>query len=68
MHPRIELQALQIRIRAARDERDPEVWLSCLRGEGCAASRAEQATLEAQALALRVAAALRDRELQRFLP
>jgi len=65
---RAALRLLPCHFGLACDERDPEVWLSCLRGEGCAASRAEQATPEAQALALRVAAALRDRELQRFLP
>ncbi|MFG6413219.1 hypothetical protein ACG02S_04830 [Roseateles sp. DC23W] len=52
----------------ACDERDPEVWLACLRGDGCAGSRAEQAPAAAQALALRLAAALRGRELHRFLP
>jgi hypothetical protein len=50
------------------DERDPEVWLACLRGDGCAGSRAEQEPAAAQLLATRLAAALRARELARFLP
>ncbi|MDR7332422.1 hypothetical protein [Roseateles asaccharophilus] len=50
------------------DERDPEVWLACLRGDGCAASRAAQEPAAALGLAQRLAAALRGRELQRFLP
>ena len=52
----------------ACDERDPAVWLACLRGDGCAASRAELAPPAAQALAQRLAVALRARDLQRFLP
>ena len=52
----------------ACDERDPEVWLACLRGDGCRASRADEAPPQAQALAARVAEALRARELGRFLP
>jgi len=62
------LRLLPCRFGLACDDRDPEVWLTCLRGGGCASSRAEQATPAAQALADRVAAALRARELQRFLP
>ncbi|MFG6461062.1 hypothetical protein ACG04Q_05710 [Roseateles sp. DXS20W] len=50
------------------DERDPEVWLACLRGDGCVASRADGATAQARALAARLAAALRAGELGRFLP
>lgn len=49
------------------DERDPEVWLACLRGDGCVASRAEQETPAARALTTRIAEALRARELGRFL-
>lgn len=52
----------------ACDERDPEVWMACLRGDGCQASRAEQGPPEAPALAARLAQALRARELHRFLP
>jgi hypothetical protein len=52
----------------ACDERDPVVWLACLRGDGCAASRAERAPPAAQALAQQLAAALRAGALQRFLP
>jgi hypothetical protein len=52
----------------ACDDRDPEVWLACLRGDGCAASREEGATAQARALARRLAAALRAGDLGRFLP
>jgi len=62
------LQLLPCQFGMVCDERDPEVWLACLRGDGCAASRAEQESPEALALATRIAAALRARELQRFLP
>lgn len=62
------LRLLPCHFGLACDERDPEVWLTCLRGDGCAASRAEQATPASQALAIRMAAALRARELGRFLP
>ncbi|MDR7267578.1 hypothetical protein J2X20_000207 [Pelomonas saccharophila] len=62
------LRLLPCHFGLACDERDPEVWLACLRGDGCAASRAEQAPPEAQALVTRMAAALRAGELQRFLP
>ena len=62
------LRLLPCHFGLACDERDPEVWLACLRGEGCAGSRAEQQPAAAQALAARLAAALRGRELGRFLP
>ncbi len=62
------LRLLPCHFGLACDERDPEVWLSCLRGDGCSASRFERETAEAQALATRIAAALRARELSRFLP
>ena len=62
------LRLLPCQFGLACDERDPEVWLACLRGDGCAASRAEQETPAARALAVRLAAALRSRELGRFLP
>ncbi len=62
------LRLLPCHFGLACDERDPEVWLGCLRGDGCAASRFERETSEAQALATRIASALRARELQRFLP
>lgn len=65
---RAALRLLPCHFGLACDERDPEVWLSCLRGDGCAASRLERETSQAQALATRIAAALRARELQRFLP
>lgn len=50
------------------DERDPQVWLACLRGEGCADSRQALASPAAQALAVRLATALRAGDLARFLP
>jgi hypothetical protein len=62
------LRLLPCRFGLACGESDPDVWLACLRGDGCAASRAEQATPAAQALATRLAAALRQREMARFLP
>jgi hypothetical protein len=62
------LRLLPCQFGLACDERDPEVWLACLRGDGCAGSRAEQQPAAAQALAARLAAALRGRELGRFLP
>ena len=62
------LRLLPCHFGLACDERDPEVWLSCLRGDGCAGSRAAQSAPAAQALALRIAAALHARELGRFLP
>ncbi|WP_457424523.1 hypothetical protein, partial [Roseateles sp. P5_E7] len=62
------LRLLPCQFGLACDERDPEVWLACLRGDGCMASRAEQETPAAQALAVRLAAALRSRELGRFMP
>jgi hypothetical protein len=62
------LRLLPCQFGLACDERDPEVWLACLRGDGCLGSRAERETAAAQALALRLAAALRARELGRFLP
>lgn len=49
-------------------EADPAVWMACLRGDGCLASRFEQVTPEAAALAGRIAAALREGALQRLLP
>lgn len=65
---RAALRLLPCQFGLACDERDPEVWLACLRGDGCAASRAERESPAAQALALRLAEALRARELGRFLP
>ena len=62
------LRLLPCHFGLACDERDPEVWLACLRGDSCAASRAEQETPAAQALAARLATALRSRELGRFMP
>ncbi|WP_268166057.1 hypothetical protein [Roseateles hydrophilus] len=62
------LHLLPCQFGLACDERDPAVWLACLRGEGCTASRAERAPPGAQALAQRLAAALRARDLHRFLP
>ncbi len=62
------LRLLPCHFGLACDERDPEVWLACLRGDGCAASRADTAPAAAPALAARLAAALRARELRRFLP
>lgn len=62
------LRLLPCEFGLACDERDSAVWLACLRGEGCAASRAAREPAEAQALAQRIAAALRQRELARFLP
>lgn len=65
---RAALHLLPCHFGLACDERDPAVWLACLRGDGCARSRAELATPAALALAPRIAAALRARELARFLP
>lgn len=62
------LRLLPCHFGLACDERDPEVWLACLRGDGCWGSRADQETPAAQALAARLAAALRARELSRFMP
>lgn len=62
------LRLLPCEFGLACDERDPEVWLACLRGDGCAASRADGATAPARALAGRLAAALRAGDLGRFLP
>lgn len=62
------LRLLPCHFGLACDERDPEVWLACLRGDGCAASRAEQAPPAAAALAARLAAAVRAQELGRFMP
>lgn len=62
------LRLLPCHFGLACDERDPEVWLACLRGDGCAASRFDQQPAAAQALAARLAAALRAGELGRFLP
>ncbi|MGM9480483.1 hypothetical protein ACS5PN_04750 [Roseateles sp. NT4] len=62
------LRLLPCHFGLACDERDPEVWFSCLRGDGCVASRLEREPPEAQALASRLAAALRSRDLKRFLP
>lgn len=62
------LRLLPCEFGLACDERDPEVWLACLRGDGCAASRADDATAHARALAVRLAAALRAGDLGRFLP
>lgn len=62
------LRLLPCHFGLACDERDPDIWLACLRGDGCVFSRFEQAPAEAQALAERIAAALRARELGRFMP
>ena len=62
------LRLLPCHFGLACDERDPEVWLPCLQGAGCAASRAEQEAPEAGPLAARLAEALRARALTRFLP
>lgn len=62
------LRLLPCEFGLACDERDPAVWLACLRGDGCTASRAAQAPAESLALARRLAAALRRGELNRFLP
>ena len=62
------LRLLPCHVGLTCDERDPEVWLACLRGAGCVGSRAEQESAEAGTLAARLAAALRARELGRFLP
>lgn len=62
------LRLLPCEFGLACDERDPAVWLACLRGDGCAASRADGVQAEARALAARLAAALRGRDLGRFLP
>ena len=62
------LRLLPCHFGLACDERDPEVWLACLRGAGCAGARAEQAPAEASALAARLAAAVRAQALARFLP
>lgn len=62
------LRLLPCHFGLACDERDPEVWLACLRGEGCAASRAEQAPPAGAALAARLAAAVRAQDLRRFMP
>lgn len=65
---RAALRLLPCHFGLACDERDPEVWLPCLRGDGCAASRGGQAPPAAEALATRIAAALRARDMSRFLP
>ena len=62
------LRLLPCHFGLACDERDPEVWLACLRGDGCAASRTDTAPAAARALAARIAEALRSREPGRFLP
>ncbi|MGQ3051137.1 MAG: hypothetical protein ACT6S0_05080 [Roseateles sp.] len=62
------LRLLPCHFGLACDERDPEVWLACLRGDGCTGSRFDQEAAAAHALAVRVAAALRARELGRFVP
>lgn len=62
------LRLLPCEFGLACDERDPEVWLACLRGDGCAASRAAQEPAAALPLARRLAQALRGRELGRFVP
>jgi hypothetical protein len=49
-------------------EADPVVWMACLRGDGCRASRFEQVAPEAAALAAEIAAALRAGALHRLLP
>ncbi len=65
---RAALHLLPCHFGLACDERDPAVWLACLRGDGCAASRAEQTPPPAQALAQQLAEALRAGALERFLP
>lgn len=62
------LRLLPCHFGLACDERDPDVWLACLRGDGCAGSRAEQVPAAAAPLAARLADAVRGRELGRFLP
>lgn len=62
------LRLLPCHFGLACDERDPDIWLACLRGAGCVGSRADQAPAEARALAARLAQAVRARELARFLP
>lgn len=62
------LRLLPCHFGLACEQRDPEVWLACLRGAGCVASRAEQSSPAGVALAARLAAALRAGELTRFLP
>ncbi|KQW43496.1 MULTISPECIES: hypothetical protein [unclassified Roseateles] len=62
------LRLLPCHFGLACDERDPDVWLACLRGDGCTSSRFEQEAVAAHALAVRVAEALRARELARFMP
>lgn len=61
------LRLLPCQFGLACDERDPAVWFACLRGDGCAASRAERETPAAQALAARLAAAIRAGDTHRFL-
>ncbi|MFG6431209.1 hypothetical protein [Roseateles sp. LYH14W] len=62
------LRLLPCQFGLACDERDPDVWLTCLRGDGCHGSRAEREAPAAQALAARLAQALRARDGSRFLP
>jgi hypothetical protein len=62
------LRLLPCHFGLACDERDPEVWMACLRGDGCTDSRAGQEPAAAQPLAARLAQALRGRDLGRFLP
>lgn len=62
------LRLLPCHFGLACDERHDDVWMRCLRGEGCAASRAQHAPGGAEALAARIAAALRAQDLARFLP
>jgi len=61
------LRLLPCQFGLACDERDPAVWFACLRGDGCAGSRAERETPAAQALAARIAAAIRAGDTHRFL-
>jgi hypothetical protein len=65
---RAALRLLPCEFGLACDARDPEVWMACLRGDGCADSRAAQEPAAARQLALRLASALRGRDLGRFLP
>jgi hypothetical protein len=62
------LRLLPCEFGLACDEGDPEVWLACLRGDGCSASRVEREPAAAAALARRIAHALRAGDAEPFLP
>lgn len=64
---RAALHLLPCHFGLACDERAPDIWLACLRGDGCVASRADGVTPGADALATRIADALRAGALDRFL-